>query len=161
MNLNFEEIEFTNDVWCVALPIILCFLDVATGYIAAWKNKEVSSQRMRDGLSKKFGEIVLCILGWLAYLGFGLKIAATFLTTYVVVMEITSIVENVGKLDVPIPKFIKERLKALNDIFNKEEWIMDDEKIEEITPEEMLKEIKEHEDHVQDDEVKGESNETN
>ena len=121
MNLNFEEIEFTNDVWCVALPIILCFLDVVTGYIAAWKNKEVSSQRMRDGLSKKFGEIVLCILGWLAYLGFGLKIAATFLTTYVVVMEITSIVENVGKLDVPIPKFIKERLKALNEIFNKEE----------------------------------------
>ena len=38
---------------------------------------------------------------------------------------------------------------------------MDDEKIEEITPEEMLKEIKELEDHVQDDEVKGENNETN
>ena len=121
MNLNFEEIEFTNDVWCVALPIILCFLDVATGYIAAWKNKEVSSKRMREGLSKKFGEIVLCILGWLAYLSFGLKIAATFLAVYVVLMETTSIVENLGKLNVPIPSFIRERLKSLNDFFSKEE----------------------------------------
>lgn len=105
-----NEIEFTNDFWCVALPIILCIIDVVTGYVNAWKRNELSSKKMRDGLAKKFGEIVLCLLGWLGYLSFGIKLIAVFPTFYIVTMEVTSIFENLDNLGVPIPKAIRERV---------------------------------------------------
>jgi len=105
-----NEIEFTNDFWCVALPIILCIIDVVTGYVNAWKRNELSSKKMRDGLAKKFGEIVLCLLGWLGYLSFGMKLIAVFPTFYIVTMELTSIFENLDNLGVPIPKAIRERV---------------------------------------------------
>lgn len=105
-----NEIEFTNDFWCVALPIILCIIDVVTGYVNAWKRNELSSKKMRDGLAKKFGEIVLCLLGWLGYLSFGMKLIAVFPTFYIVTMELTSIFENLDNLGVPIPKVIREKV---------------------------------------------------
>lgn len=105
-----NEIEFTNDFWCVALPILLCIIDVVTGYVNAWKRNELSSKKMRDGLAKKFGEIVLCLLGWLGYLSFGMKLIAVFPTFYIVTMEVTSIFENLDNLGVPIPKVIRERV---------------------------------------------------
>ena len=69
-----NEIEFTSDIWCVVLPIILCLVDVATGYVNAWKKNKISSKKMREGLGKKFGEITLCFLGWITYLAFSIKI---------------------------------------------------------------------------------------
>lgn len=116
-----NEFEFTSDFWCVALPIILCLIDVATGYINAWEKDELSSKKMRDGLGKKFGEIVLCILGWLMTLAFGIRLASIFTALYVTLMEITSIFENLDKLGVPIPTFIKNKLNNINDEIEKGE----------------------------------------
>ena len=108
-----NQIEFTNNFWCVALPILLCIIDVVTGYVNAWKQNELSSKKMRDGLAKKFGEIVLCLLGWLGYLSFGIKLIAIFPTFYIVTMEITSIFENLDNLGVPIPKVISDRVNNI------------------------------------------------
>lgn len=110
-----NQIEFTSDTWCVALPIILCIIDVATGYINAWSENEISSKIMREGLGKKFGEIVFCVLGWLAYLSFGVKLFPVFTALYISIMEATSISENLEKLGVPLPNFIKKRINNIKD----------------------------------------------
>ena len=115
-----NQIEFTSDMWCVALPIILCILDVATGYINAWKKNELSSKKMREGLAKKFGEIVLCTLGWLMYLAFGIHLAPIFTALYISIMEVTSIFENLDKLGVPVPDFIRKRVNNVKDEIEKE-----------------------------------------
>lgn len=116
-----EEIQFTSDFWCIVLPIILCFIDVITGYVNAWRKNKVSSKKMRNGLSKKFGEMVLCFLGWLFYLSFGIKLMAGFISAYISLMEVTSIFENLANLGVPIPNIIKSKVNNLKEDLDKEE----------------------------------------
>lgn len=110
-----NELEFTSDFWCVALPIILIIIDVATGYINAWKNNDIQSVKMREGLGKKFGEVVICVLGWLMTLAFGIKLASILTALYVSLMETTSIIENLDKLNAPMPKYIKEKVNNMKD----------------------------------------------
>lgn len=110
-----NQIEFTSDTWCVVFPIFLCMIDVATGYVNAWCKKEVSSKIMREGLGKKFGEIAILILGWLTYQALGIHVATTFAALFVTIMEATSISENLEKLGVPLPNFIRKRINNIKD----------------------------------------------
>jgi toxin secretion/phage lysis holin len=56
------NLHFTNNWWAVGVPIILMILDILTGYYNAWKNEEVSSSKMRDGLGKKCAELCYIIV---------------------------------------------------------------------------------------------------
>lgn len=56
------KLHFTNIWWVVLLPLFLMVMDIITGYYNAWKNNQVSSSRMRDGLGKKCAE--LCYTLW-------------------------------------------------------------------------------------------------
>lgn len=110
LNLNF-----TNIWWVFLLPLILMALDVATGYYNAWKNKEISSSRMRDGLGKKCAELCYITLGFLFKFAFGIDAIMYFMVIYVCYMELVSLAENCAKLGLPLPNKIKEKLN------NKEE----------------------------------------
>lgn len=69
---------------------------------------------MRAGLGKKIGEIVIIVIGELFSYGVGLpEYIINGVILYIVFMEFMSILENLDKLGVPIPKNIK---KALNNI---------------------------------------------
>ena len=60
------NLKFTSEWWALIAPLILCVLDVLTGYIYAWINNDVKSYKMREGLGKKFGELVYVVLGIVA-----------------------------------------------------------------------------------------------
>lgn len=110
-----KNLHFSSDAWAVALPIILIGMDVLTGLIYAWSNKCFKSSRMRQGLSKKLGEIVIIVLGELFSFGIGLpKYIMSGILFYIGFMEFMSIIENLDKLGVPIPKKIKQVIN--NDI---------------------------------------------
>lgn len=51
------DLHFTNNIWIFVLPLALMILDVITGYYNSWKNNEVSSSKMRNGLGKKCAEL--------------------------------------------------------------------------------------------------------
>lgn len=119
VDFSINDLQFTNEIWLVILPLILCALDVFTGYLNAWIKDEPSSKKLRAGLGKKFGEIVYCILGWLSDLAFGLHPVAVFITLYICLMEITSVLENCDKLGVKMPEFIKKKMNNLDDELNK------------------------------------------
>lgn len=111
VNEVFGQMKFTNDFWLIALPAILMSLDVATGFINAWAKNEIKSSVMRQGLARKFGELVILGIGQLFFFGVGLpKYCVGFVSFYIILMELISICENLDKLGVPIPKFIKKVL---------------------------------------------------
>lgn len=111
VNEVLSKLSFRNDFWVVMLPSILMALDVATGFANAWAKNIIKSSVMREGLARKFGELVIIAIGQLFFYGAGLpKYCVAFISFYIILMELVSIAENLDKLGVPIPKFIKKVL---------------------------------------------------
>lgn len=109
------NLHFTNKWWVFILPLILMTLDVITGYYNAWKNNEVSSSRMRDGLGKKCAELCYIVLGTLFNYAFGISAVMYFMVIYVSYMEIMSLVENCDKLGFPMPDNWKKKVNNKED----------------------------------------------
>ena len=111
MNEALQNLKFAKDFWVVLMPSILMAIDVLTGFINAWARKIIKSSVMRQGLARKFGELVVLGIAQLFFYGVGMpKYAVIGISTYIMVMELISINENLIKLGVPIPKFIKDAL---------------------------------------------------
>ena len=116
---TLQGFEFRNGFWCLILPLILMGFDVLTGFLNAWLRHEVKSAKLRAGLSKKVGELSILVIG--EFFSFALRLPPElmkFLASYIIFMELISIIENSDKLGVPIPKSIKKvinnDLKALD-----------------------------------------------
>lgn len=90
---------------CCILVGLAIVLDIITGFTGAWLRNEISSQKMRIGAMHKLGEVfavVLCIYVDQAQtvlnLGFDIPMLQAT-TAYLVVMELLSIAENIGKMN--------------------------------------------------------------
>lgn len=104
------KLHFTSQIWLVILPLILMVVDIITGYYNAWKNDEVSSAKMRDGIGKKIAEICYIILGILFAVAFGIQAIAYFISIYIIYMELMSVAENCKKLGVFLPAELEKKL---------------------------------------------------
>lgn len=108
----FQSIQRVGDYRIIILPFILMVIDLLTGISEAWATGHIKSYRMREGLNRKFGEISIIIIGlvfhWLINIPFYLVGALIF---YIILMELISICENLDKMNLPIPKWIKKSLK--------------------------------------------------
>ena len=97
------------------ITLVFIILDFITGLIKAFKEKNYDSSIMREGLFHKCGSIVLIVFGVLVdyaqtLIDLGVTIPlASFVCTYVVLMECGSIIENAGKIN---PDIIPDKLKA-------------------------------------------------
>ena len=107
---NLINFQFSSIWWAIFTPILLIVLDVFTGVIIAWKNNDFKSAKMREGLSKKFGELVYVLIGILAKFALGTEMILYFAVGYICLMEISSLAENCDKLGVKIPDKLKEKL---------------------------------------------------
>lgn len=115
-----ESVKFVNEVWVFMIPGILMAIDILTGSLNAWAKRDFKSFKMRQGLVKKCGEVTILGIGELFTIG---MILPTYIMSgisfYIIFMELISICENLQKMGVPIPKFIKKALsdteKALED----------------------------------------------
>ena len=113
----------------VAAPIIVLIavmvIDYVTGMVAAWKVKKLSSKKGAFGIAKKVCYLALVCVGmgvdWLIYSGlrqvgvawdytifFGVVV-----TVWLVINELISILENLKKIGVPLPKFLIALIKRL------------------------------------------------
>lgn len=115
-----ESVKFVNETWVFMIPGILMAIDILTGSLNAWAKQDFKSYKMRQGLVKKCGEVTILGIGELFTIG---MILPTYIMSgisfYIIFMELISICENLQKMGVPIPKFIKKALsdteKALED----------------------------------------------
>lgn len=116
LNELFSSIQFKSDIWVLAIPIILMGVDILTGLINAWIKKEVDSSKLRKGLGKKIGEIASLFVGEIFIIGLNISVLLVdAISLYLIIMEMISICENLEKLGVPIPKFIKQALAVTNE----------------------------------------------
>ncbi len=106
-----QGFKFTNEWWVLILPLSLMLIDFLTGSINAWSNNDFKSKKMRSGLNKKVGEIAIIVIGELfTYSLFLPDYIMTGISGYIILMELTSVLENLNKMGVPIPKFIAQSL---------------------------------------------------
>lgn len=105
-----------HTLYPVFAALIFNALDLISGIIAAVRNKDVKSQKLRDGLFKKFGFIICYFLAWLidnegAVIGFqiGVKVLP-IIVLYCCTTETVSIIENICRIN---PDLVPEKLKEL------------------------------------------------
>lgn len=116
-----ENLRFTQDLWIVLVPLILMAVDIMTGFINAWAKHDIKSSIMRQGLARKFGELVIIGIAQLFLYSVGLpKGIASGVSFYIGLMELISICENLDKLGVPIPRFVKRALRSAEEKISKE-----------------------------------------
>ena len=118
--------------------LLMCnILDIVTGFIKAYDQKNVSSKKMKHGALGKVSiwcvVVVSIILS--AYLGTDLT---SYITGYYLVMEIISILEN-ASVFIPVPDKLKNMLD--NEQVGKSE-VVKEETVKTVDPE-ILKMIKE------------------
>lgn len=116
-----QNLHFTKDFWIVVVPCILMAIDIATGFVNAWAKHNIKSAIMRQGLARKFGELVIIGIAQLFFYSLGLsKVIVSGVSFYIGIMELISICENLDKLGVPIPRFIKRALHDAQEKMAKE-----------------------------------------
>lgn len=125
MNIQviINQIHYHNFLWAVMLPLILMGVDVLTGVVYAWRDRCFDSSKMRSGLAKKIGEIAALFFGVIVM--YALDLPQAFLkcvSLYLVFMETMSIMENLDKLKVPIPGFVRKVINNFDRQLKSEEF---------------------------------------
>lgn len=99
-----NTLNFSSIVWQIITPVCFSLADILTGFIQAVINKNVDSQVMRTGLLHKVLIILVIILSFVLDLAFNLNFISKIVCTYVVIMEIMSILENLQKAGIDLKK---------------------------------------------------------
>lgn len=116
-----QQFQFRDDRWIILLPVILMGIDILTGITNAWIKGEIKSSILRKGLGKKMGEITIIAVSELFFYAIKLPVAVIDgISLYIVLMELISICENLIKLGVPIPNFVKKALDVTAEEINKD-----------------------------------------
>lgn len=97
-----KDLNFTNMFWQILTPLLFSLADIITGYVQAVINHNVDSQKMRVGLYHKALIILVIFLSFIIGLAFNLMSIPAFVCTYIVVMEIVSLIENLKKAGIDI-----------------------------------------------------------
>lgn len=110
--VDTSMIEFQSEHLIIcAVVMVLMALDYGSGVLAAIKNKNFKSSKMREGLWHKAGICLLLIVCWILNLHYeGLGLPSTFGSilplahTAIAFMEIASIAENCAKINPELRK---------------------------------------------------------
>ena len=101
-------------IYAIAFAFIV--LDFVTGLIKAVATKTFTSTKMRQGLFHKVALLLCMILGFLVdhaqgYIDLGITVpVAAAVCVYICLMETTSIIENICKIN---PQIVPDKLAAL------------------------------------------------
>ena len=106
----------------IIVALVGLVLDVITGFVKAWFNKEVDSSVIREGGKHKISEILIIIFAiyvkkGVVYLNVEMPFNPVMLVCgYITVMECISIIENIGTMNSKcIPPKLSEFFKKLSE----------------------------------------------
>lgn len=104
-------IHFTKSWYIILVPVVMMAFDYLTGFMKAIHEKNIQSAKLRDGLMRKFGELITIIISLFLQYSIGLPHEITlFIAFYIILMELISVIENLDAIGVKVPKWIKDRL---------------------------------------------------
>lgn len=95
--------------------LILMLIDTISGCFKGWYLSQFSSRAFRKGLITKSGFFLVLILAYQidVLMQNAEPVVRTAVATAYIVVEGTSLLENLAQIGVPIPKFLTDRLGAL------------------------------------------------
>ena len=121
----------------VAVPIIILIvamiIDYVTGMMSAWLNSELSSKKGIKGIVKKVSYLALVavamIVDWLIFQGLQQinvdlhysVFFAVLVTVWLIINELISVLENLSRMGVPIPNFLKKLIDRLKNTVDESE----------------------------------------
>ena len=97
-----KTVDFSNVAWQVLAPLIFSVADFVTGFIQAVINKNVDSQKMREGLWHKTLLLIIILLGFTLDFTFNLRFVSKSICIFIIAMEIVSIGENIKKAGIDL-----------------------------------------------------------
>jgi len=109
----------------LAVLVAVMLIDYVTGMAAASYTKQLNSRIGVMGILKKAGYIALVAVGMvvdylitsaLVQIGVNIQINYCFgmiITIWLIINELISILENLGELNIPLPKFLVDMIKTL------------------------------------------------
>lgn len=132
---SINDITFTHRFWILLLPLILMAADIVTGWIQSTINGTWDSTKMRKGLYRKSGELMIIVLAYVFSIAIALPFdVASFIGGYIIIMELISVCENLNQAGLPVPAWIVKRLgKVAKDMTEDEPAV-----ITEVEPHEDL-----------------------
>lgn len=91
--------------WAIIACLCMMAFDIITGFMAAWKNHEIESKKMREGICHKGTLVLLIVLAWLCEVfilhvpELGISIPLVIPVCVIIfAIELTSILENLSKM---------------------------------------------------------------
>ena len=111
-----SQFDFRNDWWVLFTPLIIMGVDIITGVVKAWVNKNFEASIMRTGLGKKAGEVAILIAVELLSYALNLPdIVMNCVSFYIIFMEVMSVLENADELGIPVPKLVRDVINNVDD----------------------------------------------
>lgn len=107
----------------VIVALVFHVLDITSGLIAGFRNKDIQSSKLRDGLFKKVGFIFCYMLAWMVdtqgeLIGFNIAVdILPIIVLYSCTTEVVSIIENISKIN---PDLLPSKLLEIFHISHKE-----------------------------------------
>ena len=102
---------------------VFAITDYVTGIVGAIMNKNLSSTKMREGLGHKFAYLCTFFIAWfidfeMEHVDIGFHSTLTpIVTTGIVLIELSSIIENIGKIN---PELTQAKFMKVFTDYNKE-----------------------------------------
>lgn len=126
---NIEQIintlNFSSLLWQVIGTFIFMLADIIIGFISAVIQKNVDSQKMREGLLRKILLVIIIALSFIVQYTFNITSISKVVCIYIIVMEVISILENIKKAGIDLGKLgellkIKPEENTINLVVKKE-----------------------------------------
>lgn len=116
--MDLSALSYSHIYWIFLLPLIGAGADIVTGWIQATINGTWDSTKMRKGLYRKGGELLVVIIAFIAEEAVPALASyrlATWISFYIVVMEAVSVLENLNQAGVNFPKVLLRKLGKVKD----------------------------------------------
>lgn len=111
---ELKTITFTHRYWILLLPLCLMAADIVTGWLQATINGTWDSTKMRVGLFRKSGELLVIVIAYAIYSAINLPFdVPSFIAGYIIIMELISVFENLDQAGLPVPRWITRRLRKV------------------------------------------------
>lgn len=109
-----QNMTFTHRYWILLLPLVLMAADIITGWLQATINGTWDSTKMRVGLFRKSGELLVIIIAYIIYAAINLPVdIPAFIAGYIIIMELISVCENLDQAGLPVPHWITRKLRKV------------------------------------------------
>lgn len=105
-NINeiINNLSFASLGWQIVASLIFILSDILTGVISALIQKNLDSQKMREGLLRKSLLLIIIVLGFIVEYAFKMPYVSKVICIYIIIMETISILENMKKAGVDLGK---------------------------------------------------------